>query len=452
MKTVPLEENLKQKLEIGTEDSCATLKNRGKVSNATLGKMQPKIVVQKGSGRTKNSHKFTEDACIEEALLEPTIRATTEPQKVVLLQETVDPALTVSVREQFSSGQYPLGEIQEYVHSFNCWRTTDEEKRALDRLSADFYNEVRRAAEVHRQVRSYARKLIHPGISMINLCESIENAIRRLVEGDGLEAGIAFPTGCSLNHVAAHYSPNAGDPTILQKSDVMKLDFGVHIKGRIIDCAFTLTFDPVYDNLLKAVKEATNTGIREAGIDARLGEIGSAIQEVMESYEVTIGGKTYAVKPIRNLNGHSIAPYQIHAGKTVPIVRTPDQTKMEEGEFYAIETFGSTGKGLIHEDLECSHYMRNFDMPMNVPLRNPRARQLLNTINKHFGTLAFCRRYLDRLGESKYLLALKNLCENNIVIPYPPLCDIKGSYTAQYEHTLLLRPTCKEVLSRGDDY
>lgn len=44
-----------------------------------------------------------------------------------------------------------------------------------------------------------------------------------------------------------------------------------------------------------------------------------------------------------------------------PIVKTSDQTKMEEGEFFAIETFGSTGRGEVHEDLDCSHYMRNFD-------------------------------------------------------------------------------------------
>ena len=48
--------------------------------------------------------------------------------------------------------------------------------------------------------------------------------------------------------------------------------------------------------------------------------------------------------------------------------------------------------------------------------------------------------------------ALKNLCDVGVVDPYPPLCDIKGCYTAQYEHTILLRPTYKEVLSRGDDY
>jgi methionine aminopeptidase len=54
--------------------------------------------------------------------------------------------------------------------------------------------------------------------------------------------------------------------------------------------------------------------------------------------------------------------------------------------------------------------------------------------------------------KTKYLMALRNLCDSGLVDPYPPLCDIKGSYTAQYEHTLILRPTVKEVLSRGEDY
>ena len=32
--------------------------------------------------------------------------------------------------------------------------------------------------------------------------------------------------------------------------------------GRIIDSAFTVSFNPKYDNLLAAVKDATNTGIK----------------------------------------------------------------------------------------------------------------------------------------------------------------------------------------------
>jgi methionyl aminopeptidase len=55
------------------------------------------------------------------------------------------------------------------------------------------------------------------------------------------------------------------------------------------------------------------------------------------------------VKPIRNLNGHSIGPYQIHAGKSVPIVKGGEATRMEEGEFYAIETFGRCVAGCLME-------------------------------------------------------------------------------------------------------
>ena len=64
----------------------------------------------------------------------------------------------------------------------------------------------------------------------------------------------------------------------------------------------------------------------------------------MESYEVELDNKTYQVKCVRNLSGHLIAPYHIHAGKSVPIVKGSGTGRMEEGEMYAIETFGSTGK------------------------------------------------------------------------------------------------------------
>ncbi len=42
----------------------------------------------------------------------------------------------------------------------------------------------------------------------------------------------------------------------------MKVDFGVHVKGRIVDSAFTINFEPTWDRLLDAVRDATNTGVR----------------------------------------------------------------------------------------------------------------------------------------------------------------------------------------------
>lgn len=145
------------------------------------------------------------------------------------------------------------------------------------------------------------------------------------------------------------------------------MDIGVHVNGRICDSAFTLNFEPTYDKLIEAVKAATETGVRvrrffpqrlvdhvptlvqEAGIDMQLGELAGYIQETMESYEVEVGGKVFPVKPISNLSGHSINKYEIHGGKSVGLVKSNDPTKMEEGEYFAIETFGSTGRGKIIE-------------------------------------------------------------------------------------------------------
>ncbi|THV01412.1 peptidase M24A, methionine aminopeptidase [Dendrothele bispora CBS 962.96] len=360
----------------------------------------------------------------------------------------------VGLSKFFTNGVYPEGEIQPYKDD-NSWRTTSEEKQYLEKITNEdpetTYSHIRRAAEVHRLVRQHARKHIRPGMTMTEIAENIEDGTRALVEENGLDAGVGFPTGLSLNNCAAHYTPNAGDKTILKDGDVLKVDIGVQVKGRICDSAFTLTFDHTYDTLLEAVQAATNTGVREAGIDVRLGELAGLIQETMESYEVEVGGKMIPVKPIGNLSGHSISLYQIHGGKSVNLVRNDDPTKMEEGEYFAIETFGSTGRGYVIESGECSHYARKVDAP-HVPLRLTSAKSLLNTINKNFGTIPFCRRYLDRIGESKYLLALNHLVSQGIVEDYPPLCDELGAMTAQFEHTILLRPTVKEVVSRGDDY
>lgn len=111
------------------------------------------------------------------------------------------------------------------------------------------------------------RSIIKPGMLMTDLCETLENTVRKLISENGLQAGIAFPTGCSLNwwvehiyflecclcsymrllyidllslcRVAAHWTPNSGDKTVLQYDDVMKLDFGTHIDGSSVFSSYT---------------------------------------------------------------------------------------------------------------------------------------------------------------------------------------------------------------------
>jgi len=364
----------------------------------------------------------------------------------------------VLLSDLFPSGDYPEGEVQSYTKA----RTAAAEERYDARYHSEddvFLQNYRKAAEVHRQARRWVQESVKPGQTLLVIAEGIEDSVRALLghagmePGDSLKAGMGFPTGLCLNHQVAHYTPNPGQKdVVLQQQDVMKVDFGVHINGWIIDSAFTMAFDHTYDNLLAGVKDATNAGIKTAGIDVRVSDVSAAIQEAMESYEVEIRGKTFPVKPVRNITAHNIKHYRIHGGKSIPFVKNSDQTKMEEGEVFAIETFGTTGRGYLREDVGIYGYGLNHDAPLALSLPLASAKRLHTTIRENFGTLVFCRRYLDRLGLDKYLAGMNCLVSNGIVEPYQPLTDIKGSYSAQFEHTLLLRGMQKEVFSRGDDY
>ncbi|KAL2211604.1 methionine aminopeptidase [Sarocladium strictum] len=319
----------------------------------------------------------------------------------------------VPLSDLFPTGDYAEGEVQQYTRI----ATVEAEKRyAAQAAKFDdaFLLNYRKGAEVHRQTRKWVRDTVKPGHKLLDIAEGIEDSVRALLghagleSGDSLKAGMGFPTGLCLNHEVAHYTPNPGQKdVVLQHQDVMKVDFGVHINGWIVDSAFTMSFDPMYDDLLAAVKDATNTGIKTAGPDVRICDVSAVIQETMESYEVEIRGKTYPVRPVRNLSAHNIEQYHIHGGKSIPFVKNSDETKMEAGEVYAIETFGSTGRGYVRDDTGIYGYGLNEDAPLSAPLPLASANRLHKTIRENFGTIVFCRRYLDRLGLDKYLAGVR---------------------------------------------
>lgn len=431
-------EEFERDMKKTTPVKVATVEEKGKESiliETDIKKIKKKIVLK--------------EACIEEQD-NSSIRLLKNWPRVEKSFQTNPPTVPLDIL--FEKKKYPVGEIQEYSNNVLSGRSLQEQKE-LEKIHEDYYENLRKAAECHRQVRKYMQTYIRPGKKMIDIVQTLERKTNELILAKKLKCGWGFPTGCSLNNCAAHYTPNYGDETILKEDDVCKLDFGVHVNGYIIDCAFTIAFDEKYDNLIKATQDGTNTGIKVAGIDARMCDIGEAIQEVIESYEIELNQKVYPIKAISNLRGHSIQKYVIHGGKCVPIVKQSSEVDiMEEGELFAIETFASTGRGYVTSGNECSHYMRNINKKSAAGLRLTSSQNLLAAINEHFDTLPFCRRWLDDLGQNRHFMALKNLVDLNIVEPYPPLCDIKNSYTSQMEHTILLRPTCKEVLSRGPDY
>lgn len=180
---------------------------------------------------------------------------------------------TIALDKLFPTGNYPAGRILDYASHHGTARRTESSGSlipvAFDLEETTFLNNYRKAAEVHRQTRKWAQEFARPGVGLTSIADGVDASIRALLDNDGLgpgqglKSGPGFPTGLSLNNIVAHYTPNPGfKDVILQKSDVMKVDFGVHINGWIVDSAFTMSFDPQYDNLLAAVKDATDTGIK----------------------------------------------------------------------------------------------------------------------------------------------------------------------------------------------
>lgn len=156
------------------------------------------------------------------------------------------------------------------------------------------------------------------------------------------------------------------------------------------------------------------------------------MQEVMESYEIEIRGKTIPIKSVRTITGHNILRYKIHGDKQVPFVKTSTTQRMEEGDIFAIETFGSTGRAYLREDVGIYGYGRN-EHVSTTGLPSP-AKMLLRTIDENFGSLVFAKRYLERVGVKNYQLAMRALTNNGNIDTYGPLVDVPGSYVAQFEH------------------
>lgn len=97
-------------------------------------------------------------------------------------------------------------------------------------------------------------------------------------------------------------------------------------------------------------------------------------------------------------------------------------------------------------------YGRDPHAPKKVTSPLATARSLYKTITENFGSLVFCRRYLERLGVERYLAGvsihctgwqteygahgyqMNHLVSKGIVDVYPPLMDVERSYSAQFEH------------------
>jgi len=288
------------------------------------------------------------------------------------------------------------------------------------------------AGKIAAQVREGARRKYYVGSTLFEICESVEAQIR------SMNGQPAFPVNTSLNEVAAHYTAEPNDATVVKDGDVLKIDIGVHVDGYIADTAVTVCYDAKYESLVKAAETALGEAVRMARANTKASDIGRVIEGTIVKF---------GFRPIQNLSGHSLKQYTIHAGKSIPNIWTIGSSfTLLANEAYAIEPFVTTkdGQGVVHEGKT-----RNiFGITSRKPVKDKEADNLLELMWTRFRTLPFALRWLTDKYEEKDLRRLVDvLAKKRNVHAYPILVEGRGKIVAQAEHTLIPTDSVVNVIT-----
>jgi methionyl aminopeptidase len=278
------------------------------------------------------------------------------------------------------------------------------------------------AGKIAAEVRDSARKKYHVGSTLFEICESVEAQIR------SRNAEPAFPVNTSVNEVAAHYTAEPNDATLVNEGDVLKIDIGVHIDGYIADTAVTVCYDPKYEALVSTAETALGEAVRIARANTKASDIGRVIETTIIKF---------GFKPIQNLSGHSLQQYTIHAGKSIPNIWTVGSSfALLPNEAYAIEPFVTTkdGQGVVYE----GKTKNIFGITSRKPVKDKEADDLLGIIWSRYKTLPFALRWLTDKYDEKDLRRLADmLIRKKNVHAYPILVEGHNKIVVQAEHTLI---------------
>ena len=286
----------------------------------------------------------------------------------------------------------------------------------MDQEELDRY---RKAGRIAATALKEGAAMVEPGVRLKDVLDKVEARIT------AMGGGIAFPAQLSLNEVAAHSCPSLEDDTEFKQGDVVKLDVGAHIDGRVADNATTIDLGD-HEELLAASRDALHAALRMATPGTPLGSIGKTIQETIASH---------GFKPIRNLSGHGLGRYQVHTRPSIPNTPTGDTTPLEEDMTVAIEPFATDGEGAIQEGGTATV----FSPATMRPTRSPYARRVAGTVKGYHG-LPFASRWLEKeYGVGKTRIALQELQRNNSIKAHPPLSEKRGGLVSQHEHSVIVK-------------
>ncbi len=281
-----------------------------------------------------------------------------------------------------------------------------------------------KAGKIAAKVRDSVKRFMKPGVKLVEIADWVESEIRK-------EAEIAFPVNISINNIAAHFTPDLNDAKMLKERDMVKIDIGVHVDGYIADTAKTFFVGNPSETereMMKVNKKVLKEAIKIVKPGLPVNRIGELIESIVKETEF---------KVIRNLTGHGLDRFNLHAEPQILNIRNESSYVLKEDDVIAIEPFVTNGSGLVNEsDTELI-----FSVFSPVVTRNQDARKIIEFGLKRNG-LPFAKRWILRIfnmSEVRFRLALRDLKMKNGIYTYPVLKDIEGCKISQFEHTIIVR-------------
>jgi len=180
---------------------------------------------------------------------------------------------------------------------------------------------------------------VRPGISTQDLDKIAEDFIRSHAGAVPSFKGLYnFPASIctSINNEIVHGIPSR--KRVLQEGDIVSVDVGVKYEGYHTDSATTVAVGEVPEEsrrLLAITREALDAGVRAAMNGNHLGDIGAAVQDVVERAGFSV---------VRDLVGHGIGT-GFHEEPQVPNYGKPSRgLRLVPGLTIAIEPMVNVGK------------------------------------------------------------------------------------------------------------
>lgn len=207
-------------------------------------------------------------------------------------------------------------------------------------------SEIQAMRESGRILATILKKLEQaavPGVSTYELDIIAAHELKKLGGKPAFLGYQGFPSVLcvSVNDEVVHGIP--GSKRVLREGDIVGLDFGVIYKGMITDSALTtIAGRPLqiqHQRLVSGTKQALDTGISVVKNGVHTGDIGAAIQGVLDD-------KRFGI--VRDLVGHGVG-HELHEEPNVPNFGSKGSgPTLKTGMTIAIEPMATLGTDEVY--------------------------------------------------------------------------------------------------------